>query len=439
MDKKLDYVVDVSRAFEDVLLEQVICVWSRKRLHSEYYRTSSFVEGYLGELIRVSTEYSKLSDTLIIGPSREELRVFRKMISPGISLGDVSTTMRGLPFQRYLENEGDYPVFRGDHIGRFQLFETDEFLGEERIDLDKDKVRMLLRPKIISQRIVAHVSTPSDHIIIMSTVDPEGRLTVDTVENTILKNDKYSLYFICSLLNSKLISWFAYLFIFSKAIRTMDFDNYYVSKIPLPSVRFDALTSNQREVLRNIEDLCEKKSWGEVLDLAEEVRRAWQRQQDEARKNPRITHDILAYLGKSMVEMNRQRQNQTESFFTDLEGIVDEKIFKSLQKGKQGRSLYKRKSCRAYVEKGSYTTYQLDAALTWSHKAFKDFVKLLARKVPNLSDIMSVYDKYHPELKELQERIDKTDELIDQIVYRLYGLTDEEIRIVEESFGRRGE
>jgi hypothetical protein len=31
----------------------------------------------------------------------------------------------------------------------------------------------------------------------------------------------------------------------------------------------------------------------------------------------------------------------------------------------------------------------------------------------------------------LMERIKRTDELIDAVVYRLYGLTDEEIRIVE--------
>jgi type II restriction/modification system DNA methylase subunit YeeA len=31
----------------------------------------------------------------------------------------------------------------------------------------------------------------------------------------------------------------------------------------------------------------------------------------------------------------------------------------------------------------------------------------------------------------LKEKLHKTDYLIDQIVYRLYGLTDEEIKIVE--------
>ena len=36
-------------------------------------------------------------------------------------------------------------------------------------------------------------------------------------------------------------------------------------------------------------------------------------------------------------------------------------------------------------------------------------------------------------IRALTEQIERTDELIDNIVYRLYGLTDEEIRLVEES------
>ena len=35
----------------------------------------------------------------------------------------------------------------------------------------------------------------------------------------------------------------------------------------------------------------------------------------------------------------------------------------------------------------------------------------------------------------LDERIERTDALIDELVYELYGLTDEEIAIVEEAVG----
>jgi len=36
---------------------------------------------------------------------------------------------------------------------------------------------------------------------------------------------------------------------------------------------------------------------------------------------------------------------------------------------------------------------------------------------------------------ELDERIKRTDALIDELVYELYGLTDEEIEIVEDAVG----
>ena len=37
------------------------------------------------------------------------------------------------------------------------------------------------------------------------------------------------------------------------------------------------------------------------------------------------------------------------------------------------------------------------------------------------------------ELAAVRTRIERTDRLIDQVVYRLYGLTEEEIKIVQET------
>jgi len=57
--------------------------------------------------------------------------------------------------------------------------------------------------------------------------------------------------------------------------------------------------------------------------------------------------------------------------------------------------------------------------------------------LPKLEDVEDGLKKYLEVKKnadELDEKIQKIDELIDQIVYKLYGLTDEEIQIVEESF-----
>jgi uncharacterized coiled-coil DUF342 family protein len=41
------------------------------------------------------------------------------------------------------------------------------------------------------------------------------------------------------------------------------------------------------------------------------------------------------------------------------------------------------------------------------------------------------FDSYKQEITDLQNRINQTDKEIDQMVYELYGLTEEEIKIVE--------
>lgn len=53
------------------------------------------------------------------------------------------------------------------------------------------------------------------------------------------------------------------------------------------------------------------------------------------------------------------------------------------------------------------------------------------RRVKGLSNLVEVYNTYHPEYLALIQRIERTDWLIDQIVYQLYGLIKEEITIVE--------
>jgi len=62
------------------------------------------------------------------------------------------------------------------------------------------------------------------------------------------------------------------------------------------------------------------------------------------------------------------------------------------------------------------------------------------RKVtlPAVDDVREGLESYRETMEraeELEAKIERTDELIDEIVYELYGLTDEEIAIVEEVVG----
>ncbi|HSH80760.1 MAG TPA: hypothetical protein VLA19_19705 [Herpetosiphonaceae bacterium] len=55
--------------------------------------------------------------------------------------------------------------------------------------------------------------------------------------------------------------------------------------------------------------------------------------------------------------------------------------------------------------------------------------------IDSLADLVRVYRKRQPTIAALDHRLSATDRLIDRIVYALYGLSDDEIAIVEGTSG----
>ena len=61
--------------------------------------------------------------------------------------------------------------------------------------------------------------------------------------------------------------------------------------------------------------------------------------------------------------------------------------------------------------------------------------KLTLPAVDDVREGLASYVETMERAEELEEQIQRTDDLIDEIVYELYGLTDEVIEIVEEAVG----
>jgi hypothetical protein len=61
--------------------------------------------------------------------------------------------------------------------------------------------------------------------------------------------------------------------------------------------------------------------------------------------------------------------------------------------------------------------------------------KLTLPKVADVRDGLESYQETKAQAEELEEEIEETDALIDEIVYELYGLSEEEIEIVEDAVG----
>ena len=256
--KDLVSVYDVSKAFKDVKLEQIIIRIDKNTNLKNYFiwRHDDYKQLLVNKNLCANT------GTLILWGNQKDMMIFKKMNKSQAFMKDVTKTSRGLPLQGKMQksNKG-LPVLTGKDITRFSYALPKFYLPWEELEKyqnEVDKMRNL--EKIVSQRIVAHVKKPHPHIIIMSALDSQGMLSVDTVENTYLVNSRYPLKLLVLILNLKLISWYAYRYIFSNAIRTMDLDDYYIGKIPLPPInkikKFESKVKEiEEEPLKNIDEI----------------------------------------------------------------------------------------------------------------------------------------------------------------------------------------
>lgn len=237
---KTKILVDVEKAFDSVLLEQVLFIYGNS-IVVDRYNALKFLNNNFQQSTVISNESVDIFKAWICDVTQDELIIANRIIeSTNIEyMSAISKTKRGLPLQKDLKDEGNYPVLGGKNIFRYGYSGVKGYLSADNL-LEDEKVKFLLQPKIISQRLVAHIQNPKPHVKIMSAYDPKGKiLSVDTVENTIITNDKFDVRFILSLINSQLIGWFTYKFIFCAAVRTIDFDNGYVGKIPVPNIGLD--------------------------------------------------------------------------------------------------------------------------------------------------------------------------------------------------------
>ena len=120
-------------------------------------------------------------------------------------------------------------------------------VGEKYIVNDKGLIK---NNSILVQNIVAHIMNPVPHIKIIampsSILNNKDEYILVNKVNQLENISNLDTKFILAILNSKLISWYVYIFIFGLAIRTMHFDNPVTSRIPMPVI--DLSNSSHKEV-----------------------------------------------------------------------------------------------------------------------------------------------------------------------------------------------
>jgi N-6 DNA Methylase len=296
LGKRLRTLADISRAWPEVLLEQVVIVAGKKPRGTGYNR-QTLAGGKFSKPRAISWRWVRRYETFPCALTDRELQLLQRLeavskresgcqtcLPPGrsgdrphvgkpgvdlqpLNLGDICKTFRGLGLQRSLRRSGGIPVVGGRDLERWRIR---SFSGWVR-GVDDEVLKRFQRPKLVFQNIIAHIARPHAHIALIGAYDPNHTVTLDTVNNIVPRLPQISLLAVLALLHSDFINWFVYAVVYNKAIRTMHFDQYFLNKIPLPA-SFEKL---QKELGRLAEQ-CTGPEGGQDR-LSRQGRRARQR------------------------------------------------------------------------------------------------------------------------------------------------------------------
>lgn len=235
---------------------------------------------------------------------------------------------------------------------------------------------------------------------------------VEATAFIIPKNDKYLL----SLLNSKLL--FEYIKSKTPVLGDVSkrgrvrFKTVYLNRVPIRRISFTTSKEKRKELLEEggilYQTYITTKDYHPILKFIEQRLSAEPEQSD-------VVHDILAFLAEQIIKMNKEKQSEIKGFLEWLESYIGVKVDQLKRKTK----------IRSY-----FTSSWKDFLEVLKHNKSKIQRLDIARREPQ-DKIKAEYEISQAKLLPLLLRIESTDNLIDQIVYKLYGLTEEEIKIIE--------
>ncbi len=233
-------------------------------------------------------------------------------------------------------------------------------------------------------------------------------------------NADINVGFLAAILNSP-ISDFLYKLLFGALTIRGGYIRFreYLQYLPICKINFTTPADRRQKSLENAITLYHQyQSNKDFTPILNQVNHHLSQQPEEAD----VIHDFLAYLAEQMLELNQQKQGEIKSFLQWLERFIGCPI-------------------DTLTNKSKIQNYLGDYYKEEPHLSFEDLIEVLKKNKKKVK-IDPVARKEQQTLeKEYQASLDtllpikmqltRCDKLIDRIVYQLYGLTEEEIAIVE--------
>jgi len=327
-------------------------------------------------------------------------------VNYGLKTGDdalfVSTERLGHNPRKVIYGE-DVDCYAYDWPGLWVNYMPKEMVAHRPTARPATSDRFEAVPKLIFKRISQHR--------LCAALDEEGiYCTISTIVATCFQADTQFVRYVLACVNSRLmlryLSWKR-----PKGFLSTDLRTEEVNLLPIRRTAFTTPPDERERLVIEAKQLCDNYiSAGDSTRTLEFV----QEQLAHTPERADVVHDLLAHLAERMTAMNKEKQAEIKGFLMWLERYIGAEI----------ESLSGKTKIKEYHDGD-----------------FQSLLNTLRRNRRKLAinpetrtaqeEIEREFNTGMAKLTPLKEKIAATDRLIDLIVYRLYGLTDEEIKIVE--------
>jgi len=246
--------------------------------------------------------------------------------------------------------------------------------------------------------------------IIACIIEPNNFCS-DTI-NYIVKPST-NLYFILGLLNSQLFEWR-----FKLTSTNNHVNSYEVDSLPLRLINFTTPAKEREQLLDQAKELYQEylgsKDGSKILAF---ISKLLPLKEDETpdmeHEHSDVVHDLLAFLAEEITRLNKEKQDKIRGFLTWI--------------GKE-------------IIKGSIEDQKNKTKIKTFHEGTVEELMDVLKKNKSIPDpcpsniwntLNAEYSAAMTDLIPLRDHIKETDKLIDDLVYKLYNLNNEEIDIVE--------
>ncbi|OPZ44049.1 MAG: hypothetical protein BWY93_00788 [Euryarchaeota archaeon ADurb.BinA087] len=229
-----------------------------------------------------------------------------------------------------------------------------------------------------------------------------------------LKGDIPGLSYTLGLLASSLITWYFKAVFATGTLQGSYSDTYpkQVRAFPIRYIRSNTPIERRSDLLNKSKELFQ----GSIIDSASIIEFVESRLTADLEESD-VIHDLIGFLAEQMVQMFKDKNEEINKFLKFLENEI-------------GTSIDVLSNKTVIKEYYNYDFNNLVEVLTKNRNKLKNGYSPKNRT--NYENLQGWYNSSVGKLNPLLQRINATDSLIDKIVYKLYGLNEEEIKIIED-------